>query len=145
MARGGARPRERRTTHRTRAVTAALFDSTVLIAHLRGDDRATSRLRTAVADGGALASVLSRTELEGGMRSAERSSVARLFAGVALVPVSDAIAARAGEHLRRFRRSHGGIDIVDYVVAATAEAIDAELVTLNVRHFPMVPKLRPAF
>lgn len=126
-------------------MTAALFDSSVLIAHLRGDDRATSRLRAAAAEGGAFASVLSRTELEGGMRSAERSSVARLFGGVALVPVSDTIAVRAGEHLRRFRRSHSGIDIVDYVVAATAEEVDAELVTLNVRHFPMVPRLRPAF
>ena len=126
-------------------MTAALFDSSVLIAHLRGDERATDRLRLAVATDGAFASVLSRTELEGGMRSAEGSSVNRLFAGVSLVPVSDAIAARAGEHLRRFRRSHGGIDIVDYVIAASAEAVDAELVTLNVRHFPMVAKLQPAF
>ena len=126
-------------------MTAALFDSSVLIAHLRGDGRATERLRVAVVTDGAFVSVLSRTELEGGMRSAERSSVNRLFAGVAVVPVSDAIAARAGEHLRRFRRSHGGIDIVDYVIAATAEAVDAELVTLNVRHFPMVAKLRAAF
>ena len=126
-------------------MTAVLFDSSVLIAHLRGDERATERLRDAAVTDGAFVSVLSRTELEGGMRSPERSSVNRLFAGVAVVPVSDAIAARAGEHLRRFRRSHGGIDIVDYVIAATAEAVDAELVTLNVRHFPMVAKLRAAF
>lgn len=126
-------------------MTAALFDSSVLIAHLRGDERATERLRDAAVTDGAFVSVLSRTELEGGMRSAERSSVNRLFSGVAVVPVSDAIAARAGEHLRKFRRSHGGIDIVDYVIAATAEALDAELVTLNVRHFPTVPKLRAAF
>ncbi len=126
-------------------MTAALFDSSVLIAHLRGDGRATERLRAAAVSDGAFASVLSRTELEGGMRSTERSSVNRLFAGVALVPVTDSIAARAGEHLRRFRRSHGAIDIVDYVIAATAEAFDADLVTLNVRHFPMLPKLRSAF
>ncbi|MGH2357708.1 MAG: hypothetical protein ACRDGJ_06795 [Candidatus Limnocylindria bacterium] len=54
-------------------------------------------------------------------------------------------ARRAGEHLRRYRRSHGGIDLVDYVVAATAEARDARLMTLNVTHFPMFAGLRPAF
>jgi predicted nucleic acid-binding protein len=51
--------------------------------------------------------------------------------------VSDPIAARAGEHLRRYRRSHQGIDLVDYVIAATAELHEATLATLNVRHFPM--------
>jgi predicted nucleic acid-binding protein len=83
-----------------------------------------------------VASVLARVEIEGGMRSAERSQVASLFGVISLLPVTDAIARRAGEHLRRHRRSHPGIDLVDYVVAATAELNGAELATLNVRHFP---------
>ena len=122
-----------------------LFDSTVLIAHLRGDRRATDLIRGALADGGAFASVLSRTEIEGGMRSAERAPVGRLFTGLELVPVTDAIAARAGEHLRKYRRSHSGIDIVDYLLAATAEHLGTPFATLNVRHFPMIKALRPAF
>jgi predicted nucleic acid-binding protein len=65
--------------------------------------------------------------------------------GMRLVSVTDAIARRAGEHLRRFRRSHSGIDLVDVVVAATAEAYDVPLLTLNVRHFPMFKELKPAF
>jgi predicted nucleic acid-binding protein len=40
---------------------------------------------------------------------------------------------------------HTGIDVVDYVIAATAEELGAELMTLNVRHFPMFAALRPAF
>lgn len=119
-----------------------LFDSSVLIAHLRGESRATELL-TSVETGERLASVLSRTEIEGGMRSAERARVAGLFSVLTLLPVTDLIAGRAGEQLRRFRRSHPGIDLVDYLVAATAELHGARLATLNVRHFPMVKGLRP--
>ena len=126
-------------------MTATLFDTTILISHLRGDPRATQLISVAAKAGSAIASVLSRTELEGGMRSTERASVARLFSGLDLEPVSDAIATRGGEHLRRFRRSHSGIDVVDYLIAATAEHLGAELMTLNVRHFPMFPDLRPPF
>jgi predicted nucleic acid-binding protein len=119
-----------------------LFDSSVLIAHLRGEPRAT-KLLTSVDTDERLASVLSRTEIEGGMRSAERASVADLFSALTLLPVTDLVAGRAGEHLRRFRRSHPGIDLVDYVVAATAELHGARLATLDVRHFPMMKGLRP--
>jgi len=119
-----------------------VFDSSVLIAHLRGDERATALL-THVATDERLASVLARVEIEGGMRSAERARVASLFGVIRLLPVSDAIASRAAEHLRRYRRSHSGIDLVDYVVAATAELHGAELQTLNVQHFPMFKGLHP--
>ena len=119
-----------------------LFDSTILIAHLRGIEPATRLLVDAV-DGGALASVISRTEIEGGMRSGERSDVARLFDGLDLVPVTDAVARRAGAHLRAHRRSHPGIDVADYLIAASAEEAAATLVTLNVKHFPMFKGMQP--
>lgn len=118
-----------------------LFDSSVLIAHLRGESRAT-RLLLSVTTAERLASVLSRAEIEGGMRSAERARVASLFGVLTLVPVTDPIAGRAGEYLRAFRRSHPRIDLVDYLVAATAALHGAQLATLNVRHFPMVAGLR---
>lgn len=121
-----------------------LFDSTVLIAHLRGDERATRLLLEAV-EARLLASVISRAEIEGGMRSAERREVSRLFEAVGLLPVTDAIARRAGAHLRTYRRSHPGIDLADYLIGATAEEHQVPLVTLNVRHFPMFPELRPAW
>jgi predicted nucleic acid-binding protein len=34
---------------------------------------------------------------------------------------------------------------VDYLIAATAIVIDADLLTTNVRHFPMFTKLKPAY
>jgi predicted nucleic acid-binding protein len=122
---------------------STLFDSTILIAHLRGDGRATDLLLDAAGEG-ALASVISRAEIEGGgMRSGERRDVSRLFDGLRLLPVTDAVARRAGNHLRRFRRSHPGIDLADYLIAATAEEEGAGLATLNVKHFPMLKGLRP--
>ena len=119
-----------------------LFDSTILIAHLRGDERATELLlETPRAE--RLVSVLSRVEIEGGMRSAERQDVATLFSFLRMKPVTDAIARRAGGYLRKYRSSHQGVDVVDYVIAATAEHFQADLVTLNVKHFPMVADLEP--
>lgn len=118
-----------------------LFDSTILIAHLRGDDRATGALLD-TGEEPIFASVVSRVEIEGGMRSGERDGVARLFGGLELLPVTDTVARRAGAELRRFRSSHSGIDTADYLIAATALEAGLELVTLNVRHFPMFEGLR---
>jgi hypothetical protein len=75
------------------------------------------------------------------MRSGERRDVSRLFDGVRLLPVTDAVARRAGRHPRRSRRSHPGNDLADYLIAATAEEEAATLVTLNVKHFPMIEGL----
>lgn len=121
-----------------------VFDTSILIAHLRGDARATRLLlETPTAD--RTASVLARVEIEGGMRSDERKSVASLFGILRLHEVSDAVARRAGELLRAYRRSHPGIDLVDYVVAATVELHGARLATLNVKHFPMIEGLAPPY
>ena len=117
-----------------------LFDTSVLIAHLRGDERATQLLLdTPTPD--RLASVLTRVEIEGGMRSGERRSVSSLFGFIRLLPVTDPVARRAGEMLREYRLSHPGIDLVDYVIAATAELHGSRLATLNVKHFPTIPDL----
>jgi len=121
-----------------------VLDTSILIAHLRGDERAT-RLLLEIPTADRVASVLARIEVEGGMRSDERRPVASLFAVIRLLPVTDQIARRAGEFLRSYRRSHSGIDLVDYCVAATAELHGAKLVTLNVKHFPMFPDLVPPY
>lgn len=120
----------------------ALFDTTVLIAHLRGDPRARDLLLAVPRDDRCI-SVLTRVEIEGGMRSGERTQVAALLATMRKLPVSDAVARRAAIHLRTFRRSHTGIDLADYMIAATAELHQARLQTLNVKHFPMFSGLRP--
>ena len=52
---------------------------------------------------------------------------------------------RSGQLARRYRKSHSGIGAVDYLIAATAIVIDAELLTTNVRHFPMFANLEPPY
>lgn len=119
-----------------------ILDSSILISHLRGDAQATSFLISLPAED-RLVSVLTRVEIEGGMPSGERRDVASLFGVLRMIPVTDLIARRAAAHLRKFRRSHAAIDLVDYVIAATAELHEAKLATLNVRHFPMFKGLTP--
>jgi predicted nucleic acid-binding protein len=121
-----------------------ILDTSFLIAHLRGNEDAT-RLLLELPAGERAASVLARIEIEGGMRSDERRSVASLFGILRMLPVTDQVARRAGELLRSYRRSHRGIDLVDYAVAATVELHGARLLTLNVKHFPMLPGLQPPF
>jgi predicted nucleic acid-binding protein len=122
-----------------------LVDTDVLIAHLRGIEAAHSWLRDARRTGPIEVSVVTIAELTGGMRSAERGEVWGLLAALTPVPVTDVIARRAGEFMRAFRRSHQGIGIADYLISATAEVRGVELATLNTKHFPMFPGLRPPF
>ncbi len=123
-----------------------LVDSDVLIAHLRGTPAARDWLLAARRRTGRLAtSAICLTEVAGGMRSTERREVARLLSSLDVFPVTAVVGWRAAEFMRRYRRSHHGIGLGDYLVAATADVNGLELATLNVRHFPMVASLEPAF
>lgn len=85
--------------------------------------------------------MLSKVEVLGGMRSSERTATHRLLSLLEWIPVDEALADRAGRTAREYRRSHPGVDPVDYVIAATVESMGAELWTRNVKHFPMLPDL----
>jgi predicted nucleic acid-binding protein len=121
-----------------------LFDTDVLIEHLKGNQAATILLLEASAIGQAACSVLTRFELLAGMRSNERSEIRGLLDSMNNIEASVDIATRAGEWARTYRRSHEGISAIDYLVAATAEIHGADLLTQNVKHFPMFPELAPA-
>ena len=121
---------------------SALADTSVLIDYLRGVGAARRLLRAAFERGDAVsASSLTRIELSIGMRRSERRRTDALVAALRWLPVDSAIADEADTLARRYGSSHSGIDAVDYCVAASARVHDLELWTLNVRHFPMFPKL----
>ncbi len=123
-----------------------LVDSDVLIANLRGMPAARDWLLAARRDSGPLAiSTVSVTEVAGGMRSPERRQVSRLLASMQTVAVTERIAWRAAEFMRAYRRSHQGIGLGDYLIAATAIVEGLEFATLNVRHFPMMEDLEAPF
>lgn len=65
--------------------------------------------------------------------------------GDLLVPVGEEVARAAGSLAQRHRRSHSGIDDADYLIAATTLLLEADLLTTNVRHFPMITGLEPAY
>lgn len=96
------------------------------------------------ADEAVWAATPTRTELLAGIRVREREALDRLFTALAWVDITTAIADDAGELALRYRRSNPGIDAVDYLIAAAARSVHARLLTLNVRHFPMLPDLAPA-
>lgn len=62
-----------------------------------------------------------------------------------LLLASEEVARRAGELAQTHRRSHSGIDDADYLIAATALLLEADLLTTNVRRFPMIAGLEPAY
>ena len=123
-----------------------LLDTSILIDHLREDPRAIGVLMTAVERADELwASVITRSEIRRGMRSAERAQTEILLETISWIDVSLGIADRAGELARAFRRSHPGIDLADFLIAASAEELRAIFVTRNVRHFPMFPDLQAPY
>lgn len=123
-----------------------LLDTTVAIDHLRGDEAAIDLLRDLVENEETLAaSEVVRFELVAGVRDDELPALERFFSAVSWVPVGEDVARAAGELARRHRRTHSGIDDADYLIAATALLLEADLLTTNVRHFPMLPGLAPPY
>ena len=119
-----------------------VVDTSILIDHLRADERARDLLQRGTdARQRLLGSVLTKVEVLGGVRAPEKSATYRLLSLLEWIPVDEALADRAGRMARQYHGSHPGVDPVDYVIAATAESMGAELWTRNRKHFPMLPDL----
>ena len=123
-----------------------LVDTTVAIDHLRGEESATGLLRTFLEAGEILAaSEVVRFELLAGVRGDELEALEQFFAAISWIAVDEDVARVAGALVRTHRTAFSGIDDADYLIAATALLLEAELLTTNVRHFPMIPDLQSAY
>jgi predicted nucleic acid-binding protein len=117
-----------------------LLDTNILIEFLRARQEALQLL-------GALTekptmSVASAFELYAGVANRrEEQQIERLLAQAKLLPITADIARRAGVLVRVYQPSHS-IEAIDAIIAATAEHHGLRLATLNVKHFPMFPKLK---
>jgi len=120
----------------------ALVDTSVLIDYLRGHEPAAHLLEQARISGPLHASEITRIEILAGMRGGEEEPTGSLLASLAWHAVDAAVAEEAGALGRQWLPSHQGIDSADLAIAATAILNRAELLTLNIRHFPMFPNLR---
>ena len=83
---------------------------------------------------------VSVSELFAGVRDAERDSLDQFLLAMRVVPVSSDIARTGGLYRRDFGPGHG-TGLVDGIIAATASATKARLVTLNRRHYPMLDEV----
>ncbi len=117
-----------------------VFDTSILIDILRADPAALDYVRGVPEV--PTCSEVTRIEVVRGLRSAERTSAERLFQAIRWVPLDEPLARRAGELGRRWNRHRPGISLADLVIAATAEHVEADLATTNVRHFPMFEGLQ---
>ncbi len=123
-----------------------LLDTTVAIDHLRGAASARDLLRALLdADEQVSASEVVRFELLAGCRPSELEVLEEFCAALMWIPVDEAVARGAGALARAYRAAFAAIDDVDYMIAATALLLGAELLTTNVKHFPMLEGLEPAY
>lgn len=89
-------------------------------------------------------SVITEAELWEGLRSGEEEQHEAILLLLERVDVGRDIARRAGELRRTFRTE--GLDMPDALIAATAEPVDATLVTRNRSHFePLQPTITCEF
>lgn len=113
-----------------------LFDTTILVDHLRGNERARRYIKSVPET--KCISVITRAELFAGVFDAdEQAKVEALLSVFRVYDVTSRIAEQGGYFKRDFQPSHG-TGLADALIAATADVQNARLVTLNVKHFPML-------
>lgn len=125
-------------THRIPRLSLYLLDTTVLVAHMRGDRAVTNRLLDLLAERHFLGtSCVNVAEVERGIRPKERKTAGALLARLRFLETTREAAIRAGRYQAEFARRGVTIHTADALVAGTARAHGAILLTDNVRDFPM--------
>jgi predicted nucleic acid-binding protein len=122
---------------------AILLDTDVLIDFLRGHEKAVAFVKEFFSR--VILSPIVIAELYAGVKGdAERTVLDNFVSLFRVVPLNAEIAKIGGLYRRDYGKSHG-VGLADAILAATAEAEQAELKTLNVKHYPMLSGLEPAY
>ena len=120
-----------------------LLDTDILVDFLRGHSKAISFVKSSSAR--IILSTIVVAELYAGVKGDAEQAVLDDFVSLFhIVPVNDKIAKAGGLYKRDYGKSHG-VGLADAILAATAEAENAKLKTLNTKHYPMFKGLRPAY
>ena len=120
-----------------------LLDTDVLVDFFRGHGKAVAFVNAHSAR--IILSSIVVAELYAGVKgAAEQAALENFVSLFRVVPVSTVIAKEGGLYKRDYGKSHG-VGLADAILAATAEAENAKLKTLNTKHYPMLKGLRPAY
>jgi predicted nucleic acid-binding protein len=120
-----------------------LLDTDVLVDFFRGYGKAVSFVNSY--NDRIILPAIVVAELYAGVKGEAEQAVLEDFVSLfRVVPVNAEIGKAGGLYKRDYGKSHG-IGLADAILAATAEAEDAELKTLNTKHYPMLKKIRPAY
>jgi hypothetical protein len=122
---------------------AILLDTDVLVDFLRGYSKAVAFVN-ANADRVILSAIVVAELYAGVKGDAEQAALEDFVSLFSVVPVDAEIAKAGGLYKRDYGKSYG-VGLADGILAATAGACNAELKTLNIKHYPMLKGLRPAF
>jgi hypothetical protein len=120
-----------------------LIDTDVMIDFLRGHPKAVALVKKHSSR--IILSSIVTAELYAGVRGDEElDTLDNLVSLFRVIPVSPSLARAGGLNKRDYSKTHG-VGLADAIVAATCEAENAELKTLNVKHYPMLKGLKPAY
>ena len=112
-----------------------LVDTDVIIEYLRGREQAVEYLESL--EGMLYVSVVTVAELYSGVRDNEQEELEQFLNAFDVVAVEIALARSAGLCRKNYQPAHG-TGLADAIVAMSAKALGATLVTFNRRHYPMV-------
>ncbi len=112
-----------------------VLDTNILVDALRGHEDSESYLE-GLKEGDVYCSVITAAELWAGVRPNEMDELDIFLSAFHLLPVNEPIARQAGLYMQHYAKSHGLL-LPDALIAATAQSVQARLMTHNRKHFPM--------
>jgi predicted nucleic acid-binding protein len=123
-------------------VDAVLVETTILVDFLRGSDAAADYLDAARITGTLISSAVTKAELVvGASTRAELRAIDQLLARFQIEPITADDSVRALNWLRKYYHAHG-VGFHDCLLAALAIRLRIPVVTLNEKHFKVLPGLK---
>ena len=120
-----------------------LLDTDVLVDFFRGYGKAVTFINENSSR--IIMSSMVVAELYAGIKAESELMVLENFVSLfRVLPVTSEIAKAGGLYKRDYGKSHG-VGLADGIIAATCEAENAVLKTLNVKHYPMIKGLTPTY
>lgn len=120
-----------------------LVDTDILVDFFRGDSKAVAFVNTNSSK--IILSSLVVAELYAGVKGDSELNVLENFISLfRVIPITSDIAKIGGLYKRDYSKPHG-IGLANAIIAATCDAENAELKTLNIEHYPMMKNLTPIY